>query len=127
MKTQPILPYHPEPLEKCDTTPKIKANNLSKKALDIFKESLGISLTYKSPTAQITSKKLISTDQVSASFAASQSFDVQTDLKSSKETFENNEKKDNKSPTVQITSKKLIPTNQVSATFASQSLDVKVS
>ena len=88
----------PEPLEKYDTTPKINANNLSKKAQDIFKESLGMSSTYKSPKVQITSKKLISTDQVSTSFsAASQSFDVQTDSTSNKEIFENNEKKENNS------------------------------
>ena len=130
-------------MEKYDTTPKIKTTNLSRKAQDIFKDSLGMSSTYKSPKVQIKSKKLISPDQVSASFAASQSLDVETDSTSSKEIFKNNEKKENnsvssspalqlkmsstyKSPTVQITSKKSITTDQVSASFAeSQSLDVQ--
>ena len=52
---------NPEILEKYDTTPKINANNLSKKAQDIFLESLGMSSTYKSPKVQTTSTKSIST------------------------------------------------------------------
>ena len=51
---------NPEILEKYDTTPEINANNLSKKAQDIFLESLGISSTIKSPKVQTTSTKSIS-------------------------------------------------------------------
>ena len=52
---------NPEILEKYDTTTKINANNLSKKAQDIFLESLGMSSTYKSPKVQTTSTKSIAT------------------------------------------------------------------
>ena len=53
---------NPEILEKYDTTTKINANNLSKKAQDIFLESLGMSSTNKSPKAQTTSTKAIFTE-----------------------------------------------------------------
>ena len=52
---------NPEILENYDTTPKINANNLSKEAQDIFLESLGMSSNIKSPKAQTTSTKSIST------------------------------------------------------------------
>ena len=44
LKCFDIVGENPEMVEKCDTGPKISSNNLSRKAQDIFKDSLEVSL-----------------------------------------------------------------------------------